>query len=266
MAKDISLLGANYTGVPAVELPQTGGGTAMFYDIQVINSLDSDSTTDALSAAQGKVLNDTKISASTISIKTGDNNWWEAPADGLPHYYHYEGQNTTTYKIPSSLCEVMVIKKTNSRGVAWAIKWANSSPKQMWFAQLHDDTQQSNFGAWEQLALNSDLQPFQTAKSWSDGVKPTLTNGSHYGVGTYYFKVGCFVYLVVSAEFSSAPTNVNLFTLPAGYRPIGVAEITVGGGATYNAKAQCQIRTNGNVTVTSADKYVIGSGFFLIGG
>lgn len=60
MAKDISLLGANYPGVPAVELPQTGGGTATFYDIQVINSLDSDSTTDALSAAQGKALN-TKI-------------------------------------------------------------------------------------------------------------------------------------------------------------------------------------------------------------
>lgn len=33
MAKNISLLGADYPGVPAVQLPQTGGGTATFYDI-----------------------------------------------------------------------------------------------------------------------------------------------------------------------------------------------------------------------------------------
>ena len=32
MAKNISLLGVDYESVPAVELPQTGGGTATFYD------------------------------------------------------------------------------------------------------------------------------------------------------------------------------------------------------------------------------------------
>ena len=29
---DVTLLGASYTDVPAVDLPQTGGGTARFYD------------------------------------------------------------------------------------------------------------------------------------------------------------------------------------------------------------------------------------------
>lgn len=33
MAQDITLLGANYSAVPAVELPKTGGGTASFTDI-----------------------------------------------------------------------------------------------------------------------------------------------------------------------------------------------------------------------------------------
>lgn len=37
MAKNISLLGADYPGVPAVQLPQTGGGTATFYDVQVMS-------------------------------------------------------------------------------------------------------------------------------------------------------------------------------------------------------------------------------------
>lgn len=57
MAKNISLLGADYPNVPAVQLPQTGGGTATFYDINVIDNLNSESSTDALSANQGRVLN-----------------------------------------------------------------------------------------------------------------------------------------------------------------------------------------------------------------
>lgn len=36
MAQNISLLGANYTGVPAVDLPKTGGGTATFIDEEEI--------------------------------------------------------------------------------------------------------------------------------------------------------------------------------------------------------------------------------------
>ena len=32
MAKNITLLGASYSAVPAVQLPQTGGGTATFID------------------------------------------------------------------------------------------------------------------------------------------------------------------------------------------------------------------------------------------
>ena len=35
MAKNISLMGADYPDVPAVTLPQTGGGTATFYDVEV---------------------------------------------------------------------------------------------------------------------------------------------------------------------------------------------------------------------------------------
>lgn len=37
MAQNISIWGANYTAVPAVTLPKTGGGTATFYDMGGIN-------------------------------------------------------------------------------------------------------------------------------------------------------------------------------------------------------------------------------------
>ena len=111
MAKNISLLGADYPDVPAVTLPQTGGGTATFYDVEVTDgdptlawgtrskvgtvqgtdlhvtmpanpdtwrpvqdNLNSQSTTDALSANQGKVLKglvDAKLYSKAITTGAG---------------------------------------------------------------------------------------------------------------------------------------------------------------------------------------------------
>ena len=34
--KNIAIMGAEYADVPAVELPQTGGGTAVFYDLEEV--------------------------------------------------------------------------------------------------------------------------------------------------------------------------------------------------------------------------------------
>lgn len=48
MAKNITLLGASYSNVPAVNLPQTGGGTARFTDTSPTTATDSD-------VAQGKI-------------------------------------------------------------------------------------------------------------------------------------------------------------------------------------------------------------------
>ena len=36
MAQNITLMGANYSDVPAVQLPKTGGGTAKFIDEEEI--------------------------------------------------------------------------------------------------------------------------------------------------------------------------------------------------------------------------------------
>ena len=35
MAQNITLLGASYSNVPAVQLPKSGGGTALFYDTTI---------------------------------------------------------------------------------------------------------------------------------------------------------------------------------------------------------------------------------------
>ena len=61
MAKNITLLGANYSAVPAVLLPQTGGGTARFDDASVTTATASD-------VASGKI-----FLASNGTITTGTN-------------------------------------------------------------------------------------------------------------------------------------------------------------------------------------------------
>ena len=42
MAQNITLMGANYSAVPAVNLPKTGGGTAKFTDVSPTTAEDSD--------------------------------------------------------------------------------------------------------------------------------------------------------------------------------------------------------------------------------
>ena len=48
MAKNVTVAGASYPDVPSVDLPQTGGGTASFYDV-------SDTTATAEDVVDGKV-------------------------------------------------------------------------------------------------------------------------------------------------------------------------------------------------------------------
>ena len=105
MAKNISLMGADYPDVPAVQLPQTGGGTATFYDINVIDNLNSDSSTDALSAKQGKLLNTNKADKSTLNTYGSGN--------GVTAGAKFTIDGARVQKI-GYLCFVFVIATANS--------------------------------------------------------------------------------------------------------------------------------------------------------
>lgn len=113
-------------------------------------------------------------------------------------------------------------------------------------------------------ALNSKLTPLTAGEKWDDFTQVTnLVNGTNYRGGCQYRRLGCFVHIIVSVEFNSAPSNTEIFTLPSGYRPITSTTIPVDGGASYNAKAQCTISDTGVVRVSSVDKWVIGGGLFV---
>lgn len=109
------------------------------------------------------------------------------------------------------------------------------------------------------------INPLLSKKKWADTVEFTPTSGTSYLNGCRYIKLtDCLVWIAISVSFNSAPSNEIMFTLPEGLRPLDNTPILVDGGETLNAKAQCVIKTSGEIRVTSVDKYVIGNGFFLI--
>ena len=77
MAKDITILGASYSDVPAVVLPQTGGGIARFDDVTV-------TTATAEDVAQGKVFvaSDGTITTGTATGGGGGTGGVHMDADG----------------------------------------------------------------------------------------------------------------------------------------------------------------------------------------
>ena len=76
MAKNITLMGASYSDVPAVNLPQTGGGTARFDDVSVTTATASD-------VAQGKVFvaSDGTVTTGTASGGGGSSPAWTKVAE-----------------------------------------------------------------------------------------------------------------------------------------------------------------------------------------
>lgn len=65
MSKNVTLWGASYSNVPAIDVPQTGGGTARFTDTSPTTSVDSD-------VASGKIYfkADGSQSTGTLSFAT----------------------------------------------------------------------------------------------------------------------------------------------------------------------------------------------------
>lgn len=79
MAQNITLMGASYTAVPAVQLPKTGGGTARFDDASVTTAIASD-------VASGKIF---LLADGTIA--TGTNS-----GGGASNYIHGEFTTQST--------------------------------------------------------------------------------------------------------------------------------------------------------------------------
>ena len=70
MAKNVTIAGAAYSAVPSIDVPQTGGGTASFFDV-------SDTTATAADVAQGKDFYAADGTKTTGTASGGGGSSWE---------------------------------------------------------------------------------------------------------------------------------------------------------------------------------------------
>lgn len=111
MAQNITLLGANYSAVPAVILPKTGGGTARFDDASVTTAVASD-------VASGKI-----FLASNGTITTGTNSGGGGGGMNKQIYFGSDQINATAYTATDVKLKVAV---TGTYKISWS-GWRNTT-------------------------------------------------------------------------------------------------------------------------------------------
>lgn len=131
MAQNISLLGANYTNVPAVNLPKTGGGSAKFTDV-------SGTTAAAGDVASGKIFFD-----STGTQKTGT----ASGGGSSKNVQAYFGRDSRTANSYGATAVKLTVSKTGTYNVHWTA-WRGSSSGTMGTNLHKNDTAGTNQQTW----------------------------------------------------------------------------------------------------------------------
>lgn len=104
MAQNITLLGASYSAVPAVNLPKTGGGTATFTDV-------TDTTAAAADVATGKYF------YTAAGVRTqGTNSGGGGSTKNVQVYFGYAETNAASYTATDVQLKVA---KAGSYKISW---------------------------------------------------------------------------------------------------------------------------------------------------
>ena len=99
-----------------------------------------------LSVSNGGTGKTTVQDAFSALSKITSGGYWSTAPTGISAW-KYEGQDKTTYSIPTSTCFILVIKESNSRGTAIALEWASGGAS-IWKNTLHDDTASNSWRGW----------------------------------------------------------------------------------------------------------------------
>lgn len=170
MAQNITLLGANYSAVPAVTLPKTGGGTATFTDV-------TDTTASASDVASGKYFytaNGTRTQG-TSSGGGGDSK-------------NAQTAQSTTRSTSTTYTEVITLTCTKSG--TYNVYWSTfrSSTSGTWGSQLYlNDTAYgtAQTGSWSNHIQNIHLSNVQIDANEEVAVRVRSRGSNYYGyVGT----------------------------------------------------------------------------------
>lgn len=143
MAQNITLLGANYPDVPAVDLPKTGGGTARFSDASVTTALEAD-------VSAGKI-----FLKADGSIGTGTGSGGGSSKNAQAHESTSRSTSSSYTSVNSFTCT-----KAGTYTVYWATMRSSTS------------------GTWgSQLYINGTAYGSAQTGSWSNHVQPITLTG-----------------------------------------------------------------------------------------
>ena len=120
MAQNITLLGATYSGVPAVTLPKSGGGTATFTDV-------TDTTAAAGDVASGKY------------FYTSDGTRTQGTSSGgtSKNAQTVQGTTRTTSSSLTAIGAEMTVSKTGTYDVYWSAFRSNTSSQYTFATKLY---------------------------------------------------------------------------------------------------------------------------------
>lgn len=124
MAQNITLLGASYSAVPAVNLPKTGGGTAAFTDV-------TDTTAAAADVASGKYF------YTSAGVRTQGTN--SGGGGASKNTQVVQGTTRTTKSAMTAIGAEMTVTKTGTYDVYWSAFRSNTSTSYTYATQLYID-------------------------------------------------------------------------------------------------------------------------------
>lgn len=169
MSKNVTLMGASYSAVPSVILPQTGGGNAQFFDV-------SDTTAAASDVASGKYF------YTASGVRT------QGTSSGGGSSKNSQTAQSTTRSTSSTYTEVITLTCTKSG--TYHVYWSTfrSSTSGTWGSQLYlDDTAygSAQTGSWSNHIQNIHLSNVQIDANEEVAVRVRTRGNSYYGyVGT----------------------------------------------------------------------------------
>ena len=180
---NITLLGASYTDVPAVDLPATGGGTARFHEVSGSQSINTNGTYDVTTKEEvvvnvsGGGPDPNNIDTGAVAhIFNGMTDW----SNNRP-YWNVSGSNPNNRRTVMMSSGTQELKNSSGTGVGWYLIPIPSGKTKV--TVTVDRTLQ--FAVREFYETSGSISGSVATTGWTDitantGVAVTLTSGTSY--------------------------------------------------------------------------------------
>lgn len=167
MSQNITLLGASYSAVPAVQLPKTGGGTALFTDV-------TDTTAAASDVATGKYF------YTAAGVRTQGTN--SGGGGTSKNVQVVQGTTRTNASTMTAIGAELTVSKTGTYDVYWSGMRSNTSSSYTWATQLYIDgtAYGSEQTTWSNNVQNIHLSNVSLTANQKIRVRGRETRGTSY--------------------------------------------------------------------------------------